>query len=242
MAIVENTQSNIKIPRHIAIIPDGNRRWATQRGLPTLEGHRQGALNFEKLLDAAKDLGVTAVTGWFFSTENWRRTQEENKYLFDLARQLTKQYKQKVLKENIKFVHLGRKDRIPPDIVAELVDLEERTKDIDGFMVGVAMDYGGHDELLRTMDKLKKAELEPNVENIENYLDTSNMPMPDLIIRTGGEYRLSGFMSWQAEYAELYFSKLYFPDFGPEQLKEAVADFSNRDRRFGGNSKEKPAG
>jgi len=122
--------------------------------------------------------------------------------------------------------------------VAELVDLEEKTKDIKDFIVGVAMDYGGHDELLRTMEKLKTAGLDPNVENIEKNLDTRDMPMPDLIIRTGGEYRLSGFMSWQAEYAELYFSKLYFPDFGPEQLKEAIADFSNRDRRFGGNTKK----
>lgn len=239
MQTADNIQSNMKIPQHIAIIPDGNRRWATQRGLPTLEGHRQGALNFEKLLDTAKEIGIRAVTGWFFSTENWRRTEEENKYLFDLARQLTKQYKQKVLKENIRFIHLGRKDRIPQDIVAELIDLEEKTKHIDDFMVGVAMDYGGHDELLRTMDKLKNSGLETNTENIEKNLDTQNMPMPDLIIRTGGEYRLSGFMSWQAEYAELYFSKLFFPDFGPEQLKEAVADFSNRDRRFGGNSKQK---
>ncbi|NMB70409.1 di-trans,poly-cis-decaprenylcistransferase [candidate division WWE3 bacterium] len=235
----EQLQKPIKLPTHVAIIPDGNRRWATQHGLPTLEGHRQGALNFEKLLDAAKDIGIKAVSGWFFSTENWRRTEDENKYLFDLARQLTKQYKQKVLKENIRFIHLGRKDRIPEDIVKELVDLEEKTKHINDFIVGVAMDYGGHDELIRTMEKLKAGNLLPTVENIEKNLDTQNMPMPDLIIRTGGELRLSGFMSWQAEYAELYFSKLYFPDFGPEQLKEAVADFSNRDRRFGGNSKGK---
>lgn len=232
-------QQSIKLPVHIAIIPDGNRRWATQHGLPTLEGHRQGALNFEKLLDTAHKMGIKAVTGWFFSTENWRRTAEENKFLFDLARQLTKQYKEKVLRENIRFVHLGRKDRLPADIVAELIDLEEKTKHIDDYIVGVAMDYGGHDELIRTMDKLKTDNLSPTTENIEKNLDTQNMPMPDLIIRTGGEFRLSGFMSWQAEYAELYFSKLYFPDFGPEQLKEAVADFSNRDRRFGGNSKGK---
>lgn len=234
----QNTTTNNKIPVHIAIIPDGNRRWATQRGLPTLEGHRQGALNFEKLLDSAKDLGVKSITGWFFSTENWRRTEEENKYLFDLARQLTKQYKEKVLREKIRFIHLGRKDRLPADIVAELIDLENKTSHLTEFTVGVAMDYGGHDELLRALDKIKTANLDVTMENIEKNLDTRDMQMPDLIIRTGGEFRLSGFLSWQTEYAELYFSKLYFPDFGPQQLKEAIEDFSNRDRRFGGNSKK----
>lgn len=229
----------MKIPNHIALIPDGNRRWAAARGLPTLEGHRQGALNFEKLLDKAKDLGVKAVTGWFFSTENWKRTADENKYLFDLARQLTKQYKEKVLREKIRFVHLGRKDRIPADIMAELTDLELQTKHIDDFVVGVAMDYGGHDELIRTIETLQAEKLEPTKENIEKHLDTKNMPMPDLIVRTGGELRLSGFLTWQAEYAELYFSKLFFPDFGPEQLQEAIEDFSKRDRRFGGDTDNK---
>jgi undecaprenyl diphosphate synthase len=229
-------EQKINVPKHIAIIPDGNRRWAKKRGLPTLEGHRQGALNFEKLLDKAKDLGVTAVTGWFFSTENWRRTEEENKYLFDLARQLTKQYKEKVLREGIRFVHLGRKDRIPADIVAELNELEEKTKHLTHFVVGVAMDYGGHDELLRTLQKLKDQNLEVNTTNIESNLDTKDMPMPDLIIRTGGEKRLSGFMSWQAEYAELYFAPEYFPDFSPKHLEEAIKNFGERDRRFGGNS------
>jgi undecaprenyl diphosphate synthase len=226
-----------KIPQHVAIIPDGNRRWANSKGLPTLEGHRKGALNFEKLLDKAKDLGVKCMTGWFFSTENWKRTEDENKYLFDLARQLTKKYKKKILKENIRFIHLGRKDRIPEDIVKELRELEELTKDIEGFTVGVAMDYGGHDELLRTIDKLKTDGLEVNTENIEKNLDTKNMPMPDYIIRTGGEKRLSGFMSWQSEYAEFYFSDLYFPDFGPNELEIAVNDFGKRERRYGGDTK-----
>jgi undecaprenyl diphosphate synthase len=226
-----------KIPKHIAIIPDGNRRWARSKGLPTLEGHRRGALNFEKLLDKAKDLGVKCMTGWFFSTENWKRTEKENKYLFDLARQLTKQYKEKVLKENIRFIHLGRKDRIPGDIVKELNELEELTKDIDGFTVGVAMDYGGHDELLRTLNKLVDENMEINTENIEKYLDTKYMPMPDYIIRTGGEKRLSGFMSWQSEYAEFYFTDLYYPDFTPEQLEIAIKDYGNRNRRYGGDTK-----
>jgi undecaprenyl diphosphate synthase len=227
-----------KIPIHIAVIPDGNRRWAKSKGLPTLEGHRRGALNFEKLLDKAKDMGVKCMTGWFFSTENWKRTEDENKYLFDLARQLTKKYKKKILSENIRFIHLGRKDRIPEDIVAELRELEETTKDIEGFTVGVAMDYGGHDELIRTIEKLKEEGLELNTENIESHLDTKNMPMPDYIIRTGGEKRLSGFMSWQSEYAEFFFADEFFPDFGPEELEKAVDDFDTRERRYGGDSKK----
>jgi undecaprenyl diphosphate synthase len=233
---IKETQSNI--PFHIAIIPDGNRRWAKNRGLPTLEGHRQGALNFEKLLDEAKNLGVHAVSGWFFSTENWKRTAEENTYLFNLARELVKQYKEKVLRDGIRFVHLGRKDRIPADIMAEINDLEEKSKHITEFVVGIAMDYGGHDELIRCYEKLNSQGLAPTIENIEANLDTKDMPMPDLIIRTGGEKRLSGFMSWQAEYSEFYFSDAFFPDFGPEQLKLAVEDFGKRDRRFGGDTKK----
>ena len=232
------SETQLNTPAHIAIIPDGNRRWAVKRGLPTLEGHRQGAVNFEKLLDKAKELNVRAITGWFWSTENWSRKEDEKEYLFDLARQLIKQYKEKTVKEGIRFIHLGRKDRIPEDILAEVKDLEEKTKDNHDFMFGLAMDYGGHDELLRCIAQLKTQDLEINTENIENHLDTHLMPMPDLIIRTGGEKRLSGFLSWQAEYAELYFSDLFFPDFGPKQLEEAIKDFSQRERRFGGDSKK----
>lgn len=221
---------------HIAIIPDGNRRWAKQKGLPPFEGHRRGAENFERLLNTSRDLGIKYFTSWAFSTENWKRTEEENKFLFDLAREFIKRYKQKFLSEKVRFIHIGRKDRIPPDIIAALNNMEEETKKFDGFTTLIGMDYGGHDELLRALDKIKKAGLEITTETIEANLDTHDIPAPDLIIRTSGEQRLSGFMSWQSEYSELYFPTEYFPDFGPEELKKAVDNFCKRDRRFGGNT------
>ena len=222
---------------HIAIIPDGNRRWAKENGAPTLEGHRRGAENFERLLNATRDLGIKYFTSWAFSTENWKRTEEENSYLFNLAREFTKRYKKKFLEEQVKFVHLGRKDRIPADITKILGEMEEETKHFTGFTTTIGMDYGGHDELLRALDKITKAGLPITSENIEANLDTKELPHPDLIIRTSGEQRLSGFMSWQNEYSEFYFPKVYFPDFGPEELKKAVEDFNGRNRRFGGNDK-----
>lgn len=225
------------IPQHVAIIPDGNRRWAKERGLPAFEGHRRGAENFEHLINKSRDLGVKCFTGWAFSTENWKRTEEENNFLFNLSRDFTKKYKQKFLDEKTRFVHLGRKDRLPNDIVQTLTDMEEETKEYLGFTVAIAMDYGGHDELLRAITKINALKFEITKENIEANLDTHKLPMPDLIIRTGGEQRLSGFMLWQSEYAEFYFPKMYFPDFGPSELELAIKDYSNRERRFGGDTK-----
>ncbi|OGC78207.1 di-trans,poly-cis-decaprenylcistransferase [candidate division WWE3 bacterium RIFOXYD1_FULL_39_9] len=224
---------------HVAIIPDGNRRWAKEKGLPTLEGHRRGAENFERLLNASRDMGIKYFTSWAFSTENWKRTEEENAYLFNLAREFTKKYKQKFISEKVRFVHLGRKDRIPADIVQILNEMEEETKHFTGFTAAIGMDYGGHDELLRTIKRLNELGLEVTEENIEKNLDTKGIPAPDLIIRTSGEKRLSGFMSWQSAYSEFYFPNEYFPDFGPAELKKAVDDFMSRDRRFGGDTPQK---
>lgn len=226
-----------KTLNHIAIIPDGNRRWAKEKGLPTLEGHRRGAENFEKLLNATRAMGIKYFTSWAFSTENWKRTQEENAYLFDLAREFTKRYKKKFISEKTRFLHIGRKDRLPQDIVQTLLEMEEETKHFTDFNTTIGMDYGGHDELLRTLDKIQKFGLPINEDTISQNLDTKDLPAPDLIIRTSGEQRLSGFMSWQSAYSEFYFPKVYFPDFGPEELKKAVDDFLGRERRFGGDNK-----
>lgn len=224
---------------HIAIIPDGNRRWAKEKGLPAFEGHRRGVENFERLLYTTRDLGIKYLTAWAFSTENWKRTADENNYLFNLSREFFKKYKKKFLDEKVRFIHIGRKDRLPQYVVESLKEMEEETKIFDGFTTIIGMDYGGHDELLRTLDKIKSAGLSITQENIESNLDTAGIPAPDLIIRTSGEQRLSGFMSWQSAYAEFYFPKTYFPDFGPEQLTKAIEDFKNRDRRFGGDSVNK---
>lgn len=231
--------SELRIPRHIAFIVDGNRRWAKERTLPSLEGHRRGFENLEKTIDLCREKGVKAVTAWVFSTENWNRSEEEVSYLFNMFRKDVAKYKEKFIKEKTRFFHLGRKDHLPSDIVESLADLEDSTKDFDGYMAALAMDYGGHDELIRAVKKLQSQNLELTQENLEKCLDTHLMPPVDLIIRTGGEQRLSGFMSWQNHYAEFYFPKCYFPDFDGEELDKAIADFSRRERRFGGDSKKK---
>ncbi len=225
-------------PQHIAIIPDGNRRWAKERNLPSLLGHKKGSENFDLLLQKAQEMGIKCVSAWGFSTENWKRDSEEVSYLFDLSRELIKNYHDRCIRDQQRFVHLGRKDRLPEDILKNISQLEEETKNFTNLTVAVGIDYGGHDELLRAINKITSQNLELTPENIEQNLDTAPLPKIDLIIRTGGEKRLSGFMSWQSEYAEFYFSDKYFPDFTTNDLEVAVKDFMSRDRRFGGNTKQ----
>lgn len=225
-------------PKHIAIIPDGNRRWAKAKGLPTLLGHKQGSDNFDVLVKKAESLGVKCISAWAFSTENWKRDSEEVTYLFDLARELVKRYKDQCIQNKYRFIHLGRKDRLPEDILKTISELEELTKEFDNLIIAIGIDYGGHDELVRATKSLVSAGVEITSENIEAALDTKYLPKIDLIIRTGGEKRLSGFMSWQSEYAEFYFSDKFFPDFSESELEKAINDFMSRDRRFGGNTQK----
>ncbi|MBI2414397.1 di-trans,poly-cis-decaprenylcistransferase [candidate division WWE3 bacterium] len=232
-------EPKLNIPNHIAFIVDGNRRWAKAHNLPSFEGHRRGFDNLEKIMDAARAMGVKAVTAWVFSTENWNRSKEEVTYLFDLFRNLSGKYKTKFLKENTRFFHLGRKDHMASDVVQTLNEIVEETKTHDGFTASLAMDYGGHDELLRAMKKMQEQGLEITKENLESCLDTALLPPIDLIVRTGGEKRLSGFMSWQNHYAEFYFPTKFFPEFTPEDLKIAIEDYSKRERRFGGDPTKK---
>jgi len=231
---VDIPQENL--PKHVAIIMDGNRRWAKERGLPSLEGHRKGAENFEKILKTARNMGVKCISAWAFSTENWKRSEKEKKYLFDLIREMMEKYREEFLKEKVRFIHLGRKDRVPQDVRKIIEDLEEETKAYTENIVALAIDYGGHDELMRCFKTLKEQNLEISEENIEKNLDTAELPELDLIIRTGDVCRLSGFMSWQTAYAELYFSEKMFPAFGEKEFKKAIADFAKRERRFGGDS------
>lgn len=224
------------IPQHVAIILDGNRRWAKKRRLPAIEGHRRGAENLEKVFDFAKKMGVRYMTAWVFSTENWNRSEAEVNYMFDLFREKFKAYKEKFMKEKVRFIHIGRKDRIPTDVKESLIELEEDTKDFTEHTVALAIDYGGRDELVRAINKLIDEGKEVSEENIKKYLDTSEMPDPDLIIRTSGELRLSGFMSWQSAYAEYAFPEVPFPAFTEEEFTKVLQDYSDRERRFGGDS------
>ncbi|MBT6401203.1 di-trans,poly-cis-decaprenylcistransferase [candidate division WWE3 bacterium] len=230
--------SDIKnIPQHVALIVDGNRRWAKRRSLPTLEGHRRGVDNVEKIFDLGRSMGIKYMTAWVFSTDNWNRDPAEVKYLFELFREHIKKYRKKFMKEEIRFIHLGRKDRVDEDIRELIEALEEDTKDFTNQTICLALDYGGRDDLIRATKKIVENGEEITEENIDKNLDTADVPNPDLIIRTSGELRMSGFLSWQSSYSEFAFPETPFPAFKEELFVEAIRNYSERDRRFGGNSK-----
>lgn len=229
------------IPSHIAMILDGNRRWARARGLKPWEGHYHGFKAVEKLAYASRDMGVHTFTVWAFSTENWERPQEEIDAIMNLFRKALKDKEKEFHRDRVALVHLGRKDRLPDDIRKELTRIEEETaKYSQNHVFNLAVDYGGRDEILRATRKaidsgIKSKDLDEKT--FEKFLDTYNQPYPnpDLFIRTSGEQRTSGLFPWQMIYAEYYFDETHLPDFSPEKLKEAILDYSRRRRRFGGN-------
>ncbi len=225
-----------KVPKHVAIIPDGNRRWAKGKGLPIFAGHER-MTSFDKivpLLKEAKKLEIKYITFWAFSTENWKRSEKEIDYLFNLITKFSKKFEEYAIENKIRFRHLGRKDRIPKKLVSELEKLEEETKNFNELNVQACLDYGGRDEIIRAINKILKSGVNEITENdFSHYLDSVSIPDPDLVIRTSGEQRTSGFMSFQSAYSELYFADVYFPDFGPKQLREAVEEFARRSRNFG---------
>ena len=226
------------MPRHIAIIADGNRRWARERNLPTLEGHRKGAETTKKLMKKAKELNIQIMTFWVFSTENWKRTQDEVGYLMRLFEEMIGSQMKEALEEKTRIVHLGRKDRLPESLRRKIEEAEEKTKQFAEHFFVVALDYGGRDEILRAIQKIQNPKSEIKNDgtfDLGAYLDTSVLPYPepDMIIRTSGEERMSGFMAWQSAYSEYYFSPLLFPDFGPDALAQAVKAYGERKRRFG---------
>lgn len=235
-----NVPHGTKVPDHIAIIPDGNRRWARSRGLPTLMGHKKGFDRAVQVSRAARDLGVHTVTLWGFSTENWDRSKKEVNYLMKLYEKLIDDYLAEADKDGVRIIHLGRKDRIPDFLKEKLRFAEEKTKDNQKYIMNIAIDYGGQDDILRAIQKIVKEGVKEGYVDkarLERYLDTHDQPYPnvDLMIRTSGEQRTSGFLLWQSAYTETYWVDCHFPDFTPDKLKEAVLDFSRRRRRFGGN-------
>lgn len=227
--------SDIKDPFHIAIIPDGNRRWAKEKGLPTFEGHRRGAENTIKLSRHIRKIGVPVLTFWAFSTENWTRTKDEIQSIFGLHHILSG-YVKEAMQDNVRITHLGRKDRIPQELLKAIEDAEEKTSNNTDSYLNIALDYGGQDEIIRGIQKLTHEELSHlTPETFAANLDTAFLPYPnpDIIIRTGGEQRMSGFMPWQSTYAEFFFLDKYFPDLSEEDIDAIVEEFGNRQRRFG---------
>ena len=225
------------MPDHVAMILDGNRRWARARGLQPWMGHKAGYEAIRDTARAARWLGVHTFTVWVWSTENWERPEVEVSEIMNLARVGLREIEKELHDEKVRLVHLGRKDRLPKDVAELMTRLEMDTKKYnESHVFNIAMDYGGHDEIIRAINKIENKNA-VTAKEFEQYLDTRDQPYPnvDLFIRTSGEQRTSGLLPWQMDYAEYYFEPDHLPDFGPEKLKNAILDFSRRRRRFGGN-------
>lgn len=235
--------SNEIVPlNHLVIIPDGNRRWAKNSGVPAWEGHRRGANNLDMILQVCKEKEIHFLTMWGFSTENWKRDQEEVKFLMELFFQLLDSKKNDLIKYEIHFTHLGRKDRLPENLKKKIVEVEEATAHFTQWNYQVALDYGGRNEITRAVNSIvadaKSGKLAEEIteEKIKEYLDTTlRIPDPDLILRTSGEKRLSGIMPYQSVYAELEFLDKKFPEMTKEDLESIIEGYYNRQRRFGGS-------
>ncbi|MFZ3100308.1 MAG: polyprenyl diphosphate synthase [Minisyncoccales bacterium] len=221
------------LPRHLGIILDGNRRWAKEHGLPTFEGHRKGFENVKLIIQAAQDRGIKTLTLFCFSTENWHRSKEEVDYLMDIFRKSLSDYSEKFNKKNVKVSILGQKEKFARDIKERIEKIESETKNNTGMTLNLALSYGGRAELVDAIKKIVKKGIDPDKiteDTVKDNLWTSDV---DLIIRTGGEQRLSGFLLWQAAYSEFLFVKKYWPDFGENDLDAALAEYASRQRRFG---------
>lgn len=229
----------MNIPKHIAIILDGNGRWAKSKGMPRNYGHVQGSKNVEMICEEAYKLGVKYLTVYAFSTENWSRPQDEVDALMKLLRQYMKTCLQTAKKNRMCVKIIGDKTGLAPDLQEAIAKLEEESKDNDGLHFQVALNYGSQDEMLRAMNNIYrdiasgKLNMPITKEIFERYLDTNGLPMPDLLIRTSGEQRLSNFLLWQLAYSEFYFADVHWPDFSKEELIKAIEEYNKRDRRFG---------
>ena len=231
----------MKIPQHIAIILDGNGRWAKKKGMPRNYGHAQGSKNVERICEDAYKMGVKYLTVYAFSTENWKRPQDEVDALMNLLRNYMKTCLKTAEKNRMRVRVLGDKTALDQDIRTRIAELEEATKNNDGLNFQIALNYGSRDEMVRAMKKLcmdckeGKVDVESIDESLfENYLDTHDIPDPDLMIRTSGEQRLSNYLLWQLAYSEFYFTDVLWPDFTKEELAKAIEYYNGRDRRFGG--------
>jgi len=229
-----------KIPTHIALIPDGNRRWAKKRKLPTLKGHQKGYQNFLDFCKWCRERQVKIVTAFGFSTENWNRSKKEVDYLMDLfefgiKRHIERYKKGKVDKrKETKIKVIGKKERFSESLQKTIEEIEKLTKDNKKLQVNIALDYGGKWDILQAVKKIIKTN--PNKieeKTFQKNLSTGNIPDPDLVIRVGGEKRLSNFVIWQIAYSELYFSDKFWPDFSEKDLDEALKEYDRRQRRFG---------
>lgn len=224
------------IPQHVAIIMDGNGRWAAQRGLPRLAGHRAGTENLRTIIESSVEFGIEYLTIFAFSTENWKRPRQEIQGLMSIFKNMLDKELQNLHENGVQLRHLGKLDNIEPklrDKVHEAIDLTQENQKL---ILNVAFNYGGRDEIVQAVQQILAKDYQPeevNAELISKHLYTADTPDPDLIIRTSGEYRCSNFLIWQSAYAEWYFTPTYWPAFGKEDYLQAISEYSERDRRFG---------
>jgi undecaprenyl diphosphate synthase len=233
----------MNIPKHIAVIMDGNRRWARERGLSILDGHKKVADEMlEPLIEHAAKIGVAYMTFWAFSTENWNREQREVQGIMQLFRRVIQKRWQRLHEKGVRICVIGNIEKFPADIQESLRKVVEQTKNNKKITTVFALNYGGRDEIVRAIKKVisyqqsavrNSEDRRLTTESFSHYLDTAGIPDPELIIRPGGEQRLSGFLLWQSEYSELMFPDWYMPDFTPSRLDELIGEYVLRQRRFG---------
>jgi undecaprenyl diphosphate synthase len=225
-----------KIPQHVAIIMDGNGRWALQRSLPRLAGHKAGTENLRRIIRASVEFGVKYLTIYAFSTENWGRPPEEVKGLMYILEDVIDRELNELHKEGVQLRHIGRLERLAPSLQEKVLDAIEVTKHNERLILNIAFNYGGRDEIVQAIQRMMKDGVPPEKvtdELVSHYLYTVGVPDPDLIIRTSGELRVSNFLIWQAAYSEWYITPTYWPDFDKEEYRRALESYSHRDRRFG---------
>ncbi len=239
-------RDNLKIPKHIAIIMDGNGRWANSRGLPRIAGHREGAKAVRKIVKKSSKIGVEYLTLYSFSSENWKRPDNEISSLMGLLRRYLKSEIVELHGNNVRFKVIGERDNLDDDIVRLIKDAENMTERNTGLTLILALSYGGRQEIVAAVRNIaKSAELgliksaAVDADVFAAYLDTAGVPDPDLLIRTSGEQRISNFLLWQLAYAELYFTNKFWPEFNEDDLITAIENFQNRDRRFGATANDR---
>ncbi len=234
-----------EIPKHIAVIMDGNGRWAKERGLSRVFGHRQGVTSVRDIVEACGQLGVKILTLYTFSTENWKRPRTEIAILMKLLISSIRTETDKLMENDVRLIACGNLDNLPENVHRELVDSIEKTKSNKGLVLNLALSYSGRWDILNAVEKIVMEQKEGkfdlsslNESVFAKYLTTSELPDPDLMIRTGGDFRISNFLLWQIAYSEIVISKTYWPDFRRGHLYRAIAEFQNRERRFGMTSEQ----
>ncbi|HLE23505.1 MAG TPA: isoprenyl transferase [Anaerolineales bacterium] len=233
-----------QVPLHVAIIMDGNGRWARRRGLPRLAGHRAGVDNLRRVLEAASEFGIRYLTIYAFSTENWSRPPDEVRGLLNILEDVIDRELQSLNKNGVQLRHIGRLERLSPELQAKVHQAVELTQHNERLVLNIAWNYGGRDEIVQAMRRMMENGVLPDEVDedlVSQYLYTAGIPDPDLIIRTSGELRVSNFLIWQGAYAEWYVTPTYWPDFGREELLEALWEYARRDRRFGRVEPVRPA-